>query len=161
VEETQLFVIDEGTFDRLLADMIEVPEFAPTLQAAAELRRVEAFASLGADDLADVVAHGSWINVAPGETIIEQGEEGDAFYGLGSGQVDVVRDGVPAGTMGPGAHFGEIALLTDAPRTATVVARTPARLFRLDREGFDRAIAGAFARGTLNPAAAIDRTWQH
>jgi CRP-like cAMP-binding protein/Zn-dependent protease len=161
VEETQLFVVDEGTFDRLLADMIEVPEFAPTLQATAELRRVEAFASLGADDLADVVSHGRWVNVAPGETIVEQGEEGDAFYGVGSGQVDVVRDGEPIGTLGPGAHFGEVALLLDAPRTATVIARTPARLFRLDREGFDRSIAEAFSRGTLNPAAALRRTWQH
>jgi CRP-like cAMP-binding protein len=122
---------------------------------------VEAFASLGADDLADVVSHGRWVNVAPGETIVEQGEEGDAFYGVGSGQVDVVHDGEPIGTLGPGAHFGEVALLLDAPRTATVIARTPARLFRLDREGFDRSIAEAFSRGTLNPAAALRRTWQH
>ncbi|HEX6331800.1 MAG TPA: cyclic nucleotide-binding domain-containing protein [Actinomycetota bacterium] len=161
VEDAELFVVDANTFDRLLARAIEVPQFSPTLQAAAELRVVEAFASLGADDLAAVVSQGRWINAGPGETIIRQGEEGDAFYGLGSGQVEIVRDGERVGTLGAGAHFGEVALLTDAPRTASVIARTPARLFRLGRDGFDRAIAGAFTRGTLNPSAALHRTWQH
>ena len=101
------------------------------------------------------------MNVAPGETIIEQGAEGDAFYAIRSGQVEVHKDGELTGSLGPGAHFGEVALLMDVPRTATVVATTPARLFRLDREGFERAIAGAFRRGTLNPAASLGRTWQH
>jgi CRP-like cAMP-binding protein/Zn-dependent protease len=161
VEDSQLFEVDEATFDRLLADMVNVPEFAPTLQAVAELRQLPAFASLGADDLAEVLAHGAWVNVAPGEIVIEQGEEGDAFYAVRSGQFDALEDGELRRTMGPGAHFGEVALLMDIPRTATVVARTPARVFRLDREGFERAIAGAFRRGTLNPAASIGRTWQH
>jgi CRP-like cAMP-binding protein len=141
--------------------MVHVPEFAPTLQAVAELRRLPAFAVLGADDLAEVLQHGEWRNLPPGETIVEQGAEGDAFYAIRSGQVDVLTDGALTRTLGPEAHFGEIALLMNVPRTATVVARTPVRLFRLDREGFDRAIAGAFRRGTLNPAASIGRTWQH
>jgi CRP-like cAMP-binding protein/Zn-dependent protease len=161
IEDCQLFVVDEATFDRLLADTVRVPEFAPTFQAVAELRRLPAFAGLEATDLAEVLAHGSWVNVAPGETVIEQGEEGDAFYAIASGQMEVSVDGSPRGTLGPGAHFGEIALLMDVPRTATIMARTPARLFRLDREGFETVIAGAFRRGTLNPAAAVDRTWQH
>jgi CRP-like cAMP-binding protein/Zn-dependent protease len=161
VVDSQLFVVDEGTFDRLLAANIHVPTFAPTLQAAAELRRIAAFASLGADDLADVAEHGEWRNVGPGETIIRQGDPGDAFYGLRSGRVEVSRDGNVIGTMGPGEHFGELALLTDSARTATVATKTPVRLFRLGREPFDRVIASAFRRGTLNPGAAIDRTWQH
>ncbi|MGH2636229.1 MAG: cyclic nucleotide-binding domain-containing protein [Actinomycetota bacterium] len=161
IEDAQLFEVDEPTFDRLLADMVHVPEFAPTLQAVAELRRLPAFAILGADDLAEVLEHGAWVNVPPGETIIEQGQEGDAFYAVRSGQVEVLEGGRLIGTLGPGSHFGEIALLMDVPRTASVVARTPARLFRLDRDGFEQAIAGAFRRGTLNPSASIDRTWQH
>jgi CRP-like cAMP-binding protein len=161
IEDTQLFAVDEATFDRLLLNMVNRPDFAPTLQAIAELRQLPAFASLGADDLAAVLEHGDWRNVAPAEVLIEQGAEGDAFFALRSGQVDVIRDDQVVGTLGPGSHFGEIALLTDVPRTATVVARTPGRVFELDREGFDEIIASAFRRGTLNPAASMDRTWQH
>lgn len=160
IEDAELFEVDQPTFDRLLLDMVHVPDFAPTLQAVAELRQLPAFASLGSDDLASVVDHGRWMNVAPGEVLIEQGGEGDAFYAIRSGQFDVVRDDEIAATLGPGAHFGEIALLEDVPRTASVVAKTPARVFRLDRDGFDQVVSGAFRRGTLN-SAAIDRTWQH
>ena len=161
IEDSQLFEIDEPTFDRLLSDMVHVPDFAPTLQAVVELRQLPAFATLGADELAEVLERGGWVNVAPGETIIEQGREGDAFYALRSGQVEVVKDGEVVRTLGPGSHFGEVALLMDVPRTASVVARTPARLFRLDREGFEGVVAGAFRRGTLHPAAAMGRTSQH
>ena len=161
VEEAQLFEVGEATFDRLLLDTIRVPDFAPTLQAVAELRHLPAFATLGSDDLADVLEHGEWRNVGPGDVIIEQGEEGDAFYAIRSGQVEVLRDGQRTATLGAGAHFGEVALLMDVPRTASVVAKTPARLFRLDREGFEGAIAGAFRRGTIDPSAMIGRTAQH
>jgi putative peptide zinc metalloprotease protein len=161
VVDAQLFEVDEATFDRLLSDTIHVPEFAKTFQHVAELRQIPSFAALGADDLAEVLEHGDWVNVAPGETIIEQGAEGDAFYAIRSGQVEVYKDGESSGSLGPGSHFGEVALLMDVPRTATVVATTPARMFRLDRDGFERAIAGAFRRGTLNPAASLGRAWQH
>jgi CRP-like cAMP-binding protein/Zn-dependent protease len=159
--DSELFEVDEATFDRLLADTVRVPEFAPTVQAVAELRHIPAFEAVGGNDLAEILEQGAWRNVPPGETIIEEGEEGDAFYAIRAGQVEILENGVPTRTMGPGAHFGEIALLMDVPRTATVVAKTPVRLFRLPREGFDRAVAGAFRRGTLNPAAVVDRTWQH
>jgi CRP-like cAMP-binding protein len=51
--------------------------------------------------------------------------------------------------------------LLDVPRTATVRAKTPARLYRLDREGFNRVVRDNFRKGTLNPAILQDRTWQH
>ncbi len=161
IEDSQLFEIDKGTFERLLADMVHVPEFAPTLEAVAELRALPAFAALEPDELSEVLDHGRWVNVAPGEAIVEQGHAGDAFYAIGSGQVEVVKDGTPVRTLGPGAHFGEIALLQKVPRTASVMARTPVRAFRLDRDGFDGLMAGAFRKGTLKPSSGAERTWQH
>jgi cAMP-dependent protein kinase regulator len=161
IDDAQLFEIDKSTFERLLADMVHVPEFAPTLEAVAELRALPAFAALEPDELSEILEHGWWVNVAPGEAILEQGEAGDAFYAIGSGQVEVVKDGTLARTLGPGAHFGEIALLEKVPRTASVVARTPVRAFRLDRDGFDGLMAGAFRKGTLKPSSNVERTWQH
>ncbi|MGQ0671004.1 MAG: cyclic nucleotide-binding domain-containing protein [Actinomycetota bacterium] len=161
LEDAELFEIDKGTFDRLLADMIHVPDFAPTLQAAAELRELSCFATLDPNELSQVLEHGEWVNLAPGEVVFEQGDVGDSFFAVRSGQVDVVEDGELVRTMGPGSYFGEIALLRDVPRTATVAARTPVRAFRLDREGFDRLVSGAFRHGTLKPATGADRTWQH
>lgn len=161
VEDAQVFEIDKGTFDRLLADMIHVPDFAPTFQAIADLREHPSFAHLEPDELAELLNHGAWVNYRPGEEIVVQGEAGDAFYAIGSGQVEVEEDGRPVPGLGPGAYFGEIALLLDTPRTATVRARTMVRAYRLDREGFDRLLAGAFKRGTLDPSKVRDRTLHH
>ena len=148
---SQLFVVDKGTFDRLLADRIRLPEFAPTLQALAELRALGPFANLPSDELARVRDEGEWLTVPPGEAVVTQGEIGDAFYVVESGRLEVIRDGEPSGTLGAGDHFGEIALLADVPRTATVRTATLSRVFRLGREGFDHLIADAFRRGQLTP----------
>ena len=161
LDEAELFEVDKGTFDQLLADMVHVPEFAPSLQAVAELRELPPFAHLESDELLELLERGEWILVRPGGHIVEQGQVGDAFYAVRSGQVDVTENGELVRTLGPGSHFGEIALLLDVPRTATVTARTPVRAYRLDRVGFDRLVRDAFRKGMLNPYISQDRTWQH
>ena len=143
----QLFEVDKGSFDRLLADSVAAPNFAPTMQAFAELRALPPFARLATDQLEVVLEHGDWAAVAPGVSVIEQGDVGDAFFVIGSGQADVVQDGYLQATLGPGEYFGEVALLRDAPRNATVRARTPLRTFRLDRAGFEEVIADDIRRG--------------
>ncbi len=160
LEPSEIFEIDKGTFDRLLADMIHVPTFAPTLQAAAELRELPSFSHLEPDELAELLDHGEWVTIAPGEVILEQGAPGDAFYAIRSGKAEVEKDGQLVATLGPGDYFGEVALLMDVPRTASVIARTSIRAYRLDREGFDRLVRGAFRKGTLKPTG-VDRAWQH
>ena len=161
VGEAEVFEFDRGTFDRLLADMIHVPEFEPTLQQLAELREQPCFAHLGTDQLVELLDRGEWLTVAPGQAVIEQGDEGDSFYAVSSGQFSVVTDGELKQTIGPGAYFGEIALLLDVPRTASVIARTPSRVFRLDREGFDQLLAGSFRRGALDPTIPVNQTLTH
>jgi CRP-like cAMP-binding protein/Zn-dependent protease len=160
-EEAEVFEIDQGTFDHLLADMIHVPEFEPTLQQLAELRQQPCFAHLGTDQLVELRARGAWLVVGAGQAIVRQGEQGDSFYAVSSGQFDIVVDDERKQTIGPGSYFGEIALLLDVPRTASVIARTPARVFRLDRDGFDRLLAGSFRRGTLDPTLPVSQTMTH
>jgi CRP-like cAMP-binding protein/Zn-dependent protease len=160
-DDAEVFEIDKGTFDRLLADLATAPDYGPTFQHVAELRELPSFAHLESDQLAELLAEGAWVNVAPGETLVTQGEPGDSFWVIRSGQVHVIQDGTAVRTLGPGSHFGEVALLLDVPRTATVRARTAVRAFRLRREGFDRLVAEAFRKGALRPHLPSDRTWHH
>lgn len=64
------------------------------------------------------------------------GDVGDRFWVLEAGEVVVVQGGREISRLGPGASFGELALIRDIPRTASVVARTDVELYALDREAF-------------------------
>src|SRR6266542_3885410 len=97
-----VFEIDKGTFGELLADALQAPRFAPTMQAVADLQRMSCFSHLETDELVELAEKGDWINVVPGETVVEEGQEGDAFYAISSGQVEVTHDGTSIRTMGPG-----------------------------------------------------------
>jgi CRP-like cAMP-binding protein/Zn-dependent protease len=159
VGEVELFEVDKGTFDRLLAEDMRAPEFGHTMQALAELRELSVFHGLDSEQLNVILEHGEWITAVHGDELITQGEPGDRFYVIDSGRAEIIRDGAVIDSVSKGMYFGEVALLRDVPRTATVVASTPMRVFALDREGFELVVADAFRRGTLRPAA--DRIWQH
>lgn len=161
VTATEVFEVDKGTFDQLLADMATAPDLAPTIASAAELASLPSFSHLQPDELGELLEHGQWVNLAPGSAVVTQGERGEHFFAIRSGQVEVREDGRAVGTLGPGDYFGEIALLLDVPRMATVVARTPVRAFRLHRRGFDHLVRDAFRRGSLRPHAVVARTGLH
>eukprot|EP00736_Rhodelphis_marinus_P000587 Rmarinus@m.3715 len=79
-----------------------------------------------------------------GETIVEQGEHGDCFYIVDSGEVDCFQkvpdkeEPVKVSTLKEGQYFGEVALLTGQPRVATVIARGATRCLCLEQEAFNR-----------------------
>jgi CRP-like cAMP-binding protein len=89
-----------------------------------------------------------------GETIVRQGETGRDYYLIESGEVEVQLDGRAITTSGPGEGFGEIALVQDVPRTATVVARTDVELARVASADFLAAVAGPTSAAAA--AAVID-----
>jgi MFS family permease len=78
-----------------------------------------------------------------GDALIREGEAGDRFFALVSGTVDVTTGGRFVASLGPGDPVGEIALLKDVPRTATVTARSPVHAFSLDRAHFLSALSGS------------------
>jgi MFS family permease len=82
------------------------------------------------------------VRVSAGEDVFRQGDSGDRFYLVDSGEVVVSVDGQPVQRLGRGGYFGEIALLRDVPRTATVTAETDTELLALERDEFIAAVTG-------------------
>jgi CRP-like cAMP-binding protein len=72
----------------------------------------------------------------PQQVIVEEGSEGDDLFIVLSGKVLVLKGGQPLTTLGPGAHFGEMALIDRAPRSATVRAAGSTRVMVLNRQHF-------------------------
>jgi MFS family permease len=81
------------------------------------------------------------VSAAAREVVVRVGEPGHRFYIVGDGELEVVADGVRK-DIGRGDHFGEIALLRDVPRTATVTALRDSQLYALERDDFLAAVTG-------------------
>lgn len=106
------------------------------------LRGVPMLRVLPLTALEQVAADVQVMRFAAGESIIGQGEAGDRFYVIGSGEVDVRVEERIVRRQRPGESFGEVALLRDVPRTAGVVAATDVELYAVGREAFVRAVTG-------------------
>jgi MFS family permease len=129
---------------------------APDAQALALLRRLPIFAPLPPPAIERIMAHLIRSEAATGQVIIREGDEGDRFYVIADGDVDVTRQGAHVGDLHAGDYFGEIALLRDVPRTATVTATTPTQLLALDRDPFLEAVTG-HPRSRERLAAVVDK----
>jgi len=80
--------------------------------------------------------------VPAGEVVIREGDPGDRFYVVESGRTTATHGDQVLSSQGPGDPFGEIALLRDVPRTATVTADEPSVLLYLERDAFLAAVRG-------------------
>lgn len=106
------------------------------------LRGINLFAPLPIVTLERLARRLVPMNFAAGTDIIRQSDTGDRFYMLAQGEVEALVDGRPAGRLTTGDFFGEIALLRDVLRTATVRAVTDVEVYALDREEFIAAVTG-------------------
>ncbi|MBU6337720.1 MAG: DUF1298 domain-containing protein [Acidobacteria bacterium] len=105
------------------------------------VRRVPIFAPLDDDVQEDLAARMEERKVKAGETLVTQGESGDEFFLIVEGEFDAQVDGKSVRAMGPGESFGEIAMLRDTERTATVEATQDGVVMVLGRDSFMEGVA--------------------
>ncbi len=113
--------------------MAEGEEMARTLQL---LGTIPLFASLDEKQLKTVARTAQEKSIAPGGTVVRQGEKGIGLYIILDGEVAVERAGKKVATLRPGQFFGEMALIDEQPRTADVRATTAVRCLLLSRWEF-------------------------
>src|SRR2546422_1761824 len=102
----------------------------------AQLGRHPLFRRLNPRELRAVDRLGRTVDVGPGHVFVRQGQEGRHFYVLLEGEATVWRDGVVVARLRAGDYCGELALLTEEPRDATVIAATPMQVLAFDEVAF-------------------------
>jgi MFS family permease len=122
---------------------IDATTVAPDAEGLALLSSVPIFAPLSGVALEHVASRLLPLQLDAGTVVIREGDSGDRFYIVADGILDVSTDGARVAEITRGDHFGEIALLRDVPRTATVTAKNDVRLYALDREDFLAAVTGS------------------
>ena len=139
-----LWALGRAAFTRVLVDATQKQRD----QYSAFLQGVPMLHGLDPYDLAAMADNLVAVSFAPGETVIRQGDAGDAFFLVleGTGAATVRDDDAPDGVKevmqyAPGSHFGELALLRDEPRAASVVATTAMKCARMDVDAFKRILA--------------------
>ena len=121
------------------------------------LRETSIFAPLPVDALEGVCRSLVAIDAEPGQEVITEGEPGDRFYLIDRGEVEVIENNVFKRNQGEGECFGEIALLRDVLRTATVRATSETQLLALDRDHFIETVTGH--RRSHQSAEAVAGRW--
>jgi len=131
-----------GSLDPFVRGFAETEEALARGVANLDLvRRVPIFAPLEDEVQEDLAARMVERSVGAGEVLVTQGDAADGFFLVLEGTFETEVDGESVGRMGPGDSFGEIGLLRDSERTATVTAREAGTVMALSRELFLRAVA--------------------
>jgi CRP/FNR family transcriptional regulator, cyclic AMP receptor protein len=102
------------------------------------LKRVPLFAHCSRAELRRIALAADEIDLREGKVFTREGEPGREFFVLIEGSADVVRKGKKVNVLNPGDFFGEIALVSDRPRSATVTAATPTRVLVVTARDFRR-----------------------
>ena len=143
------------TYSRL-AEIDHAAAPAPELDL---IERVPIFAPLSIAAKERVAANLVPFSVQAGDLVIRAGEVGDRFYIVGDGELDIFAEGLHR-TAQQADYFGEIALLRDVPRTATVKATVDSQLYALQRDKFLEAVSGVGAAHAAAHAVADERLAQ-
>lgn len=112
-----------------------------TLEKARLLRSVPLLSDVSEDYLMAIARHARDIRANNGDTLVREGDQGNELMLLLDGNVSVQRNGQSVNTMGPGEYFGELSLLDGEPRSADVVAVSPARVLTIDHPAFEQVLA--------------------
>jgi CRP/FNR family cyclic AMP-dependent transcriptional regulator len=104
------------------------------------LRNAPLFEGLSKKEVAELAQRAEDMELEAGTVLCREGEIGHEFFVIIEGEVEVERKGESLGTRGPGDFIGEIALLEEVERTATVTAKTPVRVMVLTRTAFRRLV---------------------
>ena len=121
----------------------------------AELKDVPFFSSLSKRDLTTVAQQMEEIDIPEGKELVREGDFGHEFFLIVDGTAEVVRGGARIAERGPGEFFGEMALLDEERRTATVTAKSPMRVLVMTRQNF-RALDGTAPEIHATVAEAIE-----
>jgi CRP/FNR family transcriptional regulator, cyclic AMP receptor protein len=105
------------------------------------LKRAPLFEGLSKKELAEIARVTEDLEVPAGKVLCKEGDTGQEFFVIVKGKIEVSRKGKPISARGGGDFVGEIALLEDTKRTATVTATTPLHVFVLTRQDFRRLVA--------------------
>lgn len=116
----------------------EERELYGELDVIAFLKSAPLFRDLPADYLSEQTDMAEWLELKKGQKLFQQGDPGDALYVIAEGEMQVIVDGVEVNRLGPGESIGEMALLDDQPRSATVAAGSDARLLLVTAVGFQQ-----------------------
>lgn len=135
--------MDRGGHDNLTGIVMRVGGTPPPADAAvaaeqriAILKRIPIFAHLSYNELVKVVGLTQLVKVKGGDTFIRENEPGDELYVVLAGEVSVIKGGQLITTLKAGAHIGEMALIDNAMRSATIVANGDCNLLAMRRDEF-------------------------
>jgi MFS family permease len=126
-------------WSRLIA--IDATAHIPTRELSL-LRSLPIFAPLPPATIEHLASRLVSVSVRAGTDVFRQGDRGDRFYVVYDGEVAVLANGQRVASLGPGDFFGEIALLRDAPRMATIRTESNVTLYSLERDEFVAAVSG-------------------